>query len=153
VIVVNSAPNADGLGSKGVSAGVVDLLLQSSGVPMEHYSFESMELLRDRAEGWRLLRDLRESVAFKANTDPAIARKLRAPDIDPLPIDVSFGALKDMAEFEYLNGLPTSFVLSSEAVDRLRAAAESSVTDRLSSSGMKDSARRSKRHRRLTEAQ
>ena len=30
---------------------------------------------------------------------------------------------KDKAEFEYLNGLPTSFVLPDEAVDRLRAAA------------------------------
>lgn len=130
VIVVNSAtePRTD-WDRRESPPGVVDLLLQSSGVPMEHYSFESMELLRDRAEGWRLRRDLRESVAFKANTDPAIARKLRAPDIDLFPIDVSFGALKDMAEFEYLNGLPTSFVLPSEAVDRLRAAARKLVTD------------------------
>ncbi len=130
VIVVNSAtePRTD-WDRKESPPGPVDLLLQSSGVPMEHYSFESMELLRDRAEGWRLRRDLRESVAFKANTDPAIARKLRAPDIDLFPIDVSFGALKDMAEFEYLNSLPTSFVLPSEAVDRLRAAARKLVTD------------------------
>jgi NTE family protein len=34
-----------------------------------------------------------------------------------------------MAEFEYLNGLPTSFVLPSEAVDRLRAAARKLVND------------------------
>ena len=130
VIAVNSAtePRTDWDRTES-PPGVVDLLLQSSGVPMEHYSFESMELLRDRAEGWRLRRDLRESVAFKANTDPAIGRKLRAPDIDLFPIDVSFGALKDMAEFEYLNGLPTSFVLPSEAVDRLRAAARKLVTD------------------------
>jgi NTE family protein len=130
VIVVNSAtePRTD-WDRKESPPGPVDLLLQSSGVPMEHYSFESMELLRDRAEGWRLRRDLLESVAFKANTDPAIARKLRAPDIDLYPIDVSFGALKDRAEFEYLNGLPTSFVLPSEAVDRLRAAARKLVTD------------------------
>lgn len=130
VIAVNSAtePRTD-WDRRESPPGPVDLLLQSSGVPMEHYSFESMELLRDRAEGWRLRRDLRESVAFKANTDPAIGRKLRAPDIDLFPIDVSFGALKDMAEFEYLNGLPTSFVLPSEAVDRLRAAARKLVTD------------------------
>ena len=36
---------------------------------------------------------------------------------------MSFAALKDKAEFEYLNELPTSFVLPDEAVDRLRAAA------------------------------
>jgi NTE family protein len=45
------------------------------------------------------------------------------PDIEIYPIDVSFQALDDQAEFEYLNDLPTSFVLSDEAVDRLRAAA------------------------------
>jgi len=130
VIVVNSAtePRTD-WDRRESPPGPVDLVLKSSGVPMQHYSFESMELLRDRAEGWRLRRDLLESVAFKANTDPAIARKLRAPDIDLYPIDVSFGALKDMAAVEYLNGLPTSFVLPSEAVDRLRAAARKLVTD------------------------
>ena len=130
VIAVNSATEPrtdwDRLESP---PGVVSLVLQSSGVPMEHYSFEAMELLRDRAAGWRLRRDLRESVAFKSNTDPAIARKLKGPDIDLYPIDVSFGALKDKAEFEYLNGLPTSFALASEAVDRLRAAARTLITD------------------------
>ena len=38
-------------------------------------------------------------------------------------IDVSFAGLTDAAEREYLNQLPTSFVLSAEAVDRLRTAA------------------------------
>lgn len=38
-------------------------------------------------------------------------------------IDVSFAALQDKAEFNYLNNLPTSFVLPDEAVDRLRTAA------------------------------
>jgi len=45
------------------------------------------------------------------------------PDVEIYPIDVSFQALDDPAEFAYLNDLPTSFVLSDEAVDRLRAAA------------------------------
>ncbi len=36
---------------------------------------------------------------------------------------MSFAALKDTAEFDYLNQQPTSFVLPPEAVDRLRAAA------------------------------
>ncbi len=45
------------------------------------------------------------------------------PDIDIHLIDVSFPELKDRAEREYLNQLPTSFALPNEAVDRLRAAA------------------------------
>jgi NTE family protein len=38
-------------------------------------------------------------------------------------VDVSFPALKDKAERDYLNQQPTTFVLPAEAVDRLRAAA------------------------------
>jgi NTE family protein len=48
----------------------------------------------------------------------------RAPAGAPIyAIDVSFAALTDKAEFDYLNQQPTSFVLPPEAVDRLRAAA------------------------------
>jgi len=35
---------------------------------------------------------------------------------------VSFAGIKDKAEFDYLNNLPTTFSLPDEAVDRLRAA-------------------------------
>ncbi len=48
------------------------------------------------------------------------AERWRGPQDCPA---VSFAALKDKAEFEYLNNLPTSFILPSEVVDRLRAAA------------------------------
>jgi len=48
---------------------------------------------------------------------------LRVPDAEIYAIDVSFAALPDRAEFDYLNRQPTSFVLPDEAVDRLRAAA------------------------------
>jgi len=38
-------------------------------------------------------------------------------------IDVSFAALRDKQELDYLNRQSTSFALPAEAVDRLRAAA------------------------------
>ena len=44
-------------------------------------------------------------------------------DIHFYVIVVKFDALKDEAERAYLNGLPTSFDLSDEAVDKLRDAA------------------------------
>lgn len=103
--------------------GTVSLLLQSSGVPIEHYSYESVELLRDKAARWQSLRRLRETPEFANSKNPVIADELGGPDVEIVAIDVSFAALKDKAEFEFLNGLPTSFVLSDEAVDRLRAAA------------------------------
>jgi NTE family protein len=108
--------------------GTISQLLQASGVPIEHYSYESVELLRDKAARWQSLRRLRNLPEIAASTNPVIADELKGPDVDIYAIDVSFAALKDKAEFEYLNGLPTSFVLSDEAVDRLRAAAGTIIT-------------------------
>jgi NTE family protein len=45
-------------------------------------------------------------------------------------VDVSFKALQDKSERDYLNQLPTSFHLPDEAVDRLRAAARLSSSTR-----------------------
>ena len=42
---------------------------------------------------------------------------------------ISFSALKDKAEFAYLNQQPTTFVLTPEAVDRLRKAARTIIRD------------------------
>jgi NTE family protein len=64
-----------------------------------------------------------------ANKDPAVAAALRLPNAEIYAIDVSFPAMKDRAEFAYLNELPTSFVLPPEAVDRLRAAAATLIMD------------------------
>jgi NTE family protein len=103
--------------------GTVDILLKAAGTPIDAFSYESVELLRDTAAHWRTLRLIRDSAAYAANKDPAVAAALRVPDAEIYAIDVSLPALKDKAEFDYLNQLPTSFVLPAEAVDRLRAAA------------------------------
>ena len=109
--------------------GSVGLLIQASGVPIDHYSYESMDVLKEKAARWQSLRRLRESEAFAGNQDPQVAADLQAPAIDIFAIDVSFAALKDRAEFEYLNSQPTSFVLPPEAVDRLRGAAATIIMD------------------------
>ena len=103
--------------------GTVDILLKAAGTPIDQYSYESVELLRDTAARWATLRRIRDSAAMKANKDPAVAAATRVPDAEIYAIDVSFAALKDETERAYLNRQPTTFVLSAEAVDRLRAAA------------------------------
>ncbi len=103
--------------------GPVQVLLKSSGTPIDAFSFEAGELLRDTAARWATTRKVRDSAAMAANKDPVIAKALRVPDAEIYAIDVSFSALKDSAERDYLNQQPTSFVLTDEAVDRLRAAA------------------------------
>ena len=98
-------------------------MLKSTGTPIDRYSYEAVELLKDTAAQWQAARLIRNSAAMATNRDPAVAAALRIPDISIYAIDVSFAALKDKAEFDFLNQLPTSFTLPPEAVDRLRAAA------------------------------
>jgi len=103
--------------------GTIDVLLKSTGVPIDHYSYEAIELLKDMSMRWKTLQKIRKSDAFKNNKDKALASDLDAPDAEIYAIDVSFPMLPDAAEVQYLNEQPTSFVLPPEAVDRLRAAA------------------------------
>ena len=109
--------------------GTVDILLKAAGTPIDAFSYEAVELLRDTAAKWQTLRQVRNSAAFAANKDPAVAKALRAPEAEIYAIDVSFPRLKDKAELAYLNQQPTSFVLPAEAVDRLRKAAGTIIMD------------------------
>jgi NTE family protein len=124
VVVVNSlsSPPTDWDESED-PPGPADILLKASGTPIDAFSFESTELLRDTAHRWRNLRTIRESPAYEDVNDPAVKAALRVPQAEIYAIDVSFSRLKDKAERDYLNQQPTSFVLPPEAVDRLRAAA------------------------------
>jgi NTE family protein len=103
--------------------GMVDVLLKSSGVPIDRYSYEAVELLKDISARWENLRRLRELAGCSGGTASAVCAAIRVPQAKIYAVDVSFAALKDPAEVDYLNRQPTSFVLPPEAVDRLRAAA------------------------------
>jgi NTE family protein len=103
--------------------GPVNIMLKAAGVPIDHNSYEAIELLKDTAARWKNMRRVRNSPAFSAVRDPTAAEDLRTPDVELYAIEVSFSDLKDKAEMDYLNQQPTSFVLPAEAVDRLRAAA------------------------------
>jgi NTE family protein len=107
--------------------GTIDVLVKSAGVPIDRYSGEMVEQLKDIDARWTTLRQIRDSVARMKDNDPAMKQILNAPDADIYVIDVSFKALKDQSERDYLNQLPTSFSLPDEAVDRLRAAAGSLI--------------------------
>ncbi|MEP7101359.1 MAG: patatin-like phospholipase family protein, partial [Burkholderiales bacterium] len=78
------------------------------------------ELLKDIAQRWANRRKLdiaerRLGGMTKAQAEAAV------PAISFDAIDVSFDSLVDPAERSYFMNLPTSFVLPSDAVDRLRA--------------------------------
>ena len=103
--------------------GSLTILTKAAGVPIDRYANESVELLRDIDARWTALRTIRNSVSFTKSKDPVLNYVVNAPNADIHVIDVSFHALKDKTERDYLNGLPTSFALPREAVDRLRTAA------------------------------
>ncbi len=128
VFVVNSlsSPKTDWDKSE-EGPGTIEVLLKSAGVPIDHYSYEATELLRDKQARWKSMKVVRDSAAMAANKDPAVASAVRTPETEIYAIDVSFSQLTDEAERAYLNELPTSFVLPPEAVDRLRAAAGKAI--------------------------
>jgi NTE family protein len=98
--------------------GMVSQLLQASSVPIDRYLFETVELMKDRAEimAWR-----RELLVDRARLAGATEAQAEAsvPRIDLQVLDVSFDAIRDPEERAYFMNLPTSFVLPPEAIDRL----------------------------------
>jgi NTE family protein len=105
------------------SPGTFGVLLKAVGVPIDHYSYEAVELLKDISARWDTMRKIREQAGCATNKDSGICNTTKVPPAEVYAIDVSFARLPDPKEREYLNEQPTSFVLPAEAVDRLRAAA------------------------------
>lgn len=121
VVVVNSrsAPATD-WDQRARAPGIVSQLLQSSSVPIDHFSYESVELLKDIAQRWADKREL-QVAELRLSGMPRAQAEAAVPKLRFDAIDVSFDAIEDPKEQRYFMDLPTSFVLSDEAVDRLRA--------------------------------
>lgn len=121
VIAVNSrsAPSTD-WDRQNTPPGLASQLLQSSSVPIDHYSYESVELLKDIAQRWANRRKLMiAQLQLEGKSKDQAEAAVHNISFDA--IDVSFDAIEDPVERSYFMGLPTSFVLPEEAVDRLRA--------------------------------
>jgi NTE family protein len=125
IFVVNSAssPSFD-WNERESSPAPASILVKAAGVPVDRYANESIELLRDIDARWTAQRAVRDSPAFDKKKDPTVSWVANAVNADIYPIEVSFQALSDKQERDYLNQLPTSFALPAEAVDRLRVAAK-----------------------------
>jgi NTE family protein len=109
--------------------GTIDILIKAAGVPIDRYSGEMVEQLKDVIARWNTMRRIGDSVAVAKDKDPAMTYVVKAPQAEIYLIDVSFQALKGESARDYLNQLPTSFRLPDEAVDRLRAAAATIILD------------------------
>jgi NTE family protein len=88
-----------------------DIIDQTATVQINRYTIETIELLRATFESWQAVSEAWE--------DPTGFHL----------IEVDFSKPGDPKERKYLNGLPTSFRLSDEAVDRLQAAGRSTLRE------------------------
>jgi NTE family protein len=130
VLVVNSLSSPPTTWDRSEQGpGMVDVLLKSSGVPIDRYSYEAVELLKDISARWEGLRRLRELAGCSGGKASPVCEAIRVPQARIYAVDVSFAALKDPAERDFLNRQPTSFARPAEAVDRLRAAAGTIIAD------------------------
>jgi len=127
VVIVNaaSAPEFD-YDKIATGPNALAMLAQSVSVPMARYSTASIAALQDVITEWQLRQKL-DADARRLGQGSAPGSEL--PAIEFTVVDVSFDAVADLEIRKYLQNLPTSFALSEEAVDRLRANAAKVLRD------------------------
>lgn len=106
------------------------VLKSVTNIPISRYNFETVELLKGNFKQWtEEIRSRRCAAADSAGgTDPAYSEAEPCADIKFYLVEVDFDAVPDKSERSHLMGLPTSFNLPPESVDRLRAAAHQVLT-------------------------
>lgn len=124
VIVVNAATNpATGRDGTPNVPGLVDTVTAAATVPLDNYSFDTLEILRATVnefnEEARLISGCRALAAAKgAQCVPDIP----APhQIELFPVEVAFEYIESAAERNWFKNLPTTLELPRETVDKLRA--------------------------------
>jgi NTE family protein len=100
------------------------VLKSITNIPITRFNFETIELFRESARRW--IEEIRsERCKTRKPEKPADAPSGTpdpCADIEFYFVEVDFDALPDKGERAYYKDLPTSFHLSFEAVDLLRAA-------------------------------
>lgn len=123
IIVVNArSEHSNDWGESESPPGMTSQLMKSSGVPIERYSFETIELMKDRVAAASMRRELWVAEARLAGSSQEEA-EAKYPDIKSHVLEVSFDNVSDPQERSRLQNMPTSFVLPVEDVDLLREAA------------------------------
>ncbi len=125
VILVNAETALDVESSRKMQTPTFAASLSAAtSVPLQRYSFETVALLKDRLKDWE-----RQSYEYECGPDAQqTERRINTSNgaeckgVDFHFIEVNFSEHPDPDERDYLKRLPTSFVLTDDAVDRLIAA-------------------------------
>ncbi|MGD8492910.1 MAG: patatin-like phospholipase family protein [Desulfobacterales bacterium] len=120
IIVVNARGQMQPhFAKKRESAPIIDTIGLISSIPLDRYSFDTLDLLRRDIKDWK--KAITAVRCKNAKVD------VRSPDDDcrarSYLIEVSLDQTPDETERRHLMNLPTSFKLSAKDVDRLRDAA------------------------------
>ncbi len=118
VVDSHSSPRTD-WDRKESPPGMLTQLLQSSSVPIQKYSFETIEIMKDMAEIISWKRDLKIAQAQLAGASKSQA-EASLPKTTLEVIDISFDQIHHADERAYFMDLPTSFVLPPDDIDKLR---------------------------------
>lgn len=124
-IVVNAKTDPDiAFDRREDAPALQDVLMTVATAPMDNYSFETIELLRESVKQWRKDAQARKDceAALRKNCPGAKLDGGPLAEVDFYTVVVGFDSLQDAGERAFLKNLPTTFSLSAEAVDRLRAA-------------------------------
>lgn len=123
-IVVNAKtePAAD-LDKKESAPSLDKVLMTVATVPMDNYSFDTIELMKQSLQQWG------KDVKSRQDCDDIMRERCPGatlpgkdlPRVRFYPVVIGFDAIEDKAEREFFKNLPTTFKLSAETVDRLRA--------------------------------
>jgi hypothetical protein len=124
VIVVNAATAPQtARDTKPDVPGLIDTLTTAATVPLDNYSFDTVELLdKTMAEFNSDVRLVEGCNRLSAAKGAACALRLPAPHaVDLYPVQVAFEYIAEREERAGFKNLPTTFSLPRETVDRLRA--------------------------------
>ncbi len=121
IVNARSVPNTDWDRFESPPGTLVQIL-QASGVPIDHYSYETVETIKARVQYAKLRRELLVAQARLAGATEAEA-EASLPNLRLNVIELELDAIRDPQERSKLMNLPTSFALPPEDVDRLRGAA------------------------------
>ncbi len=126
VVVVNAqaAPD-DSWDRRRRTPSIFAQITAASKVSLDRYSFETVQLLRSKLALWEeAVRQARcDDAATRPPTVPGTDSNGACNSLDIYLVEVSFDAQAYAEEREFLQRVPTSFNLSEEEVDRVRASA------------------------------
>lgn len=124
VIVVNAATAPETQRDKAPDVpGLVDTLTAAATVPLDNYSFDTLELLGATVNEFnsdaRLIEGCKKLAARKGEQ---CALDIQAPHrVELYPVQVAFEYIGNDEERAWFKNLPTNFELPRETIDRLRA--------------------------------